>query len=152
MTAISGLLRDVPLLSGLNDDQLKAVANIAQRRSFRAGDEIARGGAPVDAAFYLIDGPIECLATENQAAISHVPKGATLLELAMIVDIDAGATCVARGSVKMLEIRRQAMHDLMETELGLTDAVLESLTERLVEVAAAMREADETFAELQKIA
>ena len=150
MAAIAGLLRNIPLLSGLSEAQLRSVEGIAKRCSFRSGDVIAHVGEPAAAAYYLIDGPVECRPADGPGDNLTVPTGATLLELAMIVEIDANATCVALGSVKMLEIGREPLHGLMETDTGMTDSILESLTSRLVDVAAAMREADETFAELQK--
>jgi len=150
MAAIAGLLRNIPLLSGLNETQLRAVEGIVKRRSFRSGDQIVGASQPASAAYYLIDGPVECEAEGGQGESVLVPAGATVLELAMIVEIEANATCVARGSVKMLEISRAPLHALMEDEMGMTDAILESLTERLIDVAAAMREADDTFAEMQE--
>lgn len=153
MTAISGLLRNVPLLSGLSDDQLKSVAAIAERCLFKPGDMIIEWGIPTNAAFYLIDGAVETLPpAKSDLEVMPVLPGSTLLELAMIVEIEPSSAFVARGPVKMLKIGREPLAELLREDSVMNEALLTSLTTRLNEVAAAMREADETFAGLQATA
>lgn len=150
MTAISGLLRNVPLLSGLSDDQLKSVASIAERCLFKSGDVIIESGVATNAALYLIDGAVETLPpAESDAEVIPVVPGSTLLELAMIVEIEPSSTFLARGSVKMLKIGREPLEKLLRADSAMNETLLASLTARLNEVAAAMREADQTFASLQ---
>jgi CRP-like cAMP-binding protein len=148
MSAISGLLQSIPLLGGLTEHQLSAVSSIAQRLTFAAGQELIKADAQADGAYFLIDGEVECLSQiDGEPSVTRIPSGAVLLELAMIVDINASATCVVRAPAKVLKIPRQAMHDLMQNDVSLTEAILERLTRRLADMADAMREASEPFEE-----
>jgi len=148
MSAISSLLQSIPLLGGLTEHQLTAVSSIAERLSLTAGQELIRIDAPADGAYILIDGEVECLSRiDGEPSVTRLPSGAVLLELAMIVDIHASATCVVRAPAKALKIPRQAMHELMQNDVSLTEAILERLTSRLADMADAMREASEPFEE-----
>lgn len=154
MAAISAILRNIPLLSRMTQQQLDTVAAISERCGFEAGQMLVEAGAEADAAYYLIDGLVEC-ETESAEGICNaapIPPGGTLLELAMIVEIDVSATCTARGPAKVLKIPREKMHELMQSDPLLTDAVIEALTIRLKDMADTMREAGQPFEELQRSA
>lgn len=153
MTVFVNLLRDVPLLSQLDDAQLKRVATVCERASFSAGDNIIEAGSTADAAFVLIDGPVDCLSTiSGETHAVRIPAGSTILELAMIVDIEASATCVARGATKALRLPRAPLQTLMENDTELTDAIITSLTIRLNEMADTMRAADKVFEDVRQSA
>lgn len=153
MTPFFKLLQNVPLLARLSAAQVEAVAAVCQRCSFASGGEIVREGAIADSAYVLIDGRVDCLSTvDGEPAETAVPVGATMLELAMIVDIEANATCIARGPVKILKIPRAALHELMEADITLRDAVIESLTLRLANMAETMREAGDMFDDFRESA
>jgi len=151
MSAISSLLRSIPLLDGLSEYQLSAVSSIAERMTFVAGQELIKIHASADGAYYLIDGEVECLShIDGEPSATRLPSGAVLLELAMLVDINASATCIARGPAKVLKIPRQAMQELMQTDVSMTEAILERLTKRLADMANTMREASEPFEEQER--
>ena len=154
MTAISALLKTIPLLSRLSPAQLTSVATVCERHAFKAGDTIIAAGAEADAAFFLMDGHVECLVSgaDSTPMATAIPSGATLLELAMIIELEASATCVARGSAKVLRIPRKEMHDLMQDDIALTDKVIETLTIRLKDMADTMREASEPFQPVKRSA
>lgn len=152
MNPISGLLQSIPLLSALSERQLEAVTRICERCTYEAEQPIVTAGEQAEAAYFLIDGQVDCLTksdtpeSPDEMISTAIPSGATLLELAMIVELDVSATCIARGSAKVLKIPRQAMHDLMQDDIALTDTVIETLTVRLREMADTMREASAPFA------
>ena len=154
MTAIGGLLNTIPLLSMLSPLQLNAVAGICERCAFASGEEIVVAGAQADAAYYLMDGQVECLTVgpDGGKITTPIPSGAVLLELAMIVELNVSATCVARGAAKVLMIPRKPMHDLMQDDTALTDKIIEALTVRLRDMADTMREASQPFEELKRSA
>lgn len=154
MTAISALLKTIPLLSRLSPTQLASVATVCERHAFSAGDTIATTGVEADAAYFLMDGRVECLVIEpdGRQTTTAIPSGATLLELAMIIEMEASATCVARGSAKVLRIPRKEMHDLMQDDIALTDKVIETLTIRLKDMADTMRDASAPFEPIKRSA
>ncbi len=147
MTAISGLLQTIPLLSTLSSAQLTAMSGVCERCAFSPGEEIVAAGAAADAAYFMMDDNTECLTTDADGAEikTQIPSGAILLELAMIVQLDVSATCVARGPAKVLKIPRQQVHDLMQEDIALTDKVIEALTIRLKDMGETMREASAPF-------
>ena len=147
MAAIAALLSQIPLLSNLGPDQLSAVERICERCLFTAGQTVVREGEEADAAYFLIDGPIECITRSptDETISTPIPSGATLLELALIVEIDVTATCIARGSAKVLRIPRKAMLCLMEEDAELTNDIIATLTARLHEMSETMREVSSVF-------
>jgi CRP-like cAMP-binding protein len=154
MTAISGILANVPLLSQLGPSELEVVGSVCERVSFKAGDEIIRENELADSAYYLISGDIDNLPSlsDGDAAPVRIPHGATLLELAMIVEIRASATCIARSTVRMLRIQRSGIRTLLADNPGITEAMTATLTTRLNEMATTMREASRPFDELKRSA
>lgn len=147
MTAISALLKTIPLLARLSPAQLTKIETICERRAYQPGEVIVAGGDEADAAYLFLDGHVDCVVTEAGGAqtTTAIPSGATLLELGMIIEIDASATCIARAAAKVLRIPRKEMHDLMQEDIALTDKVIETLTIRLKEMADTMREASLPF-------
>lgn len=154
MAAFSPILRNIPLLSRMTQLQLDAVAAICERCGYEAGQRLVEAGTEADAAYYLIDGLVECDTEDGEGVSSAapIPPGGTLLELAMIVEIDVSATCTARGPAKVLRIPRERMLELMQNDPLLTDAVIEALTIRLQDMAETMREAGRPFEELKRSA
>ena len=154
MTAISGLLQTIPLLSTLSSAQLAAMAGVCERCTFAAGEKIVAAGAAAEAAYFMMDDHTECLTTDadGQLVKTSIPSGAVLLELAMIVELDVSATCVARNPAKVLKIPRQQVHDLMQEDIALTDKVIEALTVRLKDMGETMREAGAPFEPIKRSA
>jgi len=153
MAAITGLLKTIPLLSQLSDPQLETVEQLVTRLSFKADDVVVRANEAADGAYFVIDGAIDCLtANDGEVIATPVPAGSTLLELAMIIEMDASATCQARGPAKVLKLPRCDLLSAMETDTGLTDAMLHALTLRLNDMAATMRAAAEPFDEFKESA
>src|SRR4029079_12848338 len=52
-------LRGMPLMTGLGDDQLAALAAAGEEVAFVPGDELFRGGRPADVWWLLLDGTLE---------------------------------------------------------------------------------------------
>lgn len=151
MTAIDGLLKSIPLLSLLTPPQLAAVAAVCERCAFAPGESIALAGTRADAAFYVMDGNVDCMTwgPDGEQIATPIPAGAVLLEMAMIVELEVNANCVARAAAKVLKLPRSAMHDVMQNDPALTDKMIEALTVRLRDMADAMREASQPFEELR---
>lgn len=147
MTAISALLKTIPLLSRLTDAELSAVAAICERQAYKPGDIVIEAGDETDAAYFLMDGHVDCIVVgaDGTQATTAIPSGAVVLELGMIIEIDASATCIARAGTKVLRIPRKEMHDVMQENIALTDKVIETLTIRLNDMAETMREASLPF-------
>ena len=126
MTAIDGLLKSIPLLSRLTPPQLAAVAAVCQRCSFAPGENIVVAGMRANAAYYLMDGHVDCLTwgLDGDQLATPIPAGAVLLEMAMIVDLDVSATCVARAGAKVLKLPRVAMLEVMQNDPALTTVAI----------------------------
>jgi signal transduction histidine kinase len=52
-------MRALPLLAGLDDDQVSALAAAGEEVAFVPGDEVFRGGQPADVWWLLLDGTLE---------------------------------------------------------------------------------------------
>lgn len=153
MSAVSGLLQTIPILGQLTPEQLRSVAAISVRCTFDKGERLIRAGAQVDAAYYLIDGKVDCMTRVNGKWIgTPVPPCATLLELAMIVEVEASTTFTAQGPSKVLKLPRQGMHQLMQDDAALTAILIGTLTARLKDMADTMRDVGAPFIETKRSA
>lgn len=150
MAAIAGILQKIPLLGALEDAQIEKISAICERLMISPGEEVVVAGRQADAAYYLIDGHVDCVTGANEEA--PIPPGSVLLEMAMIVEIDINATCIARGHAKLLKIPRKEMHALMQEDILLTDGMIEALTLRLQDMADTMREASVPFQDIRQSA
>ena len=153
MTAVLRLLQTIPLLSRLTDEQLGAILSASSSCVFHKDEQLFAAGSVADAAYFLLDGKLECLTEEDGEIIANgVSAGSTLLEIAMIVEVKPNSTCVARGTCQLLRLPREPILKLMEQDGAMTETLIGTLTERLQGAAAQMRESSAPFIDTRRSA
>ncbi len=141
MNPIAGLLKNIPLLSELPLADRSAIADVTERRVLAAGVRCTVAGEIADGAYLLLDDGVESVPSGEGGDFARpVPAGATILELAMIAEVTATATCIVRSPTKVIGVPRAAMLALLEHEPAIAERLLASLTKRLDETALAMRQ------------
>ncbi len=92
------VMKRVELFRGLNDNQLKRLADISQRESYGQGQVICRQGEPGDRMFVVAEGQVE-IKLEDQAGASrsavYLGEGQVVGEMALIDRGNRSATVVA---------------------------------------------------------
>ena len=144
---VAPLLR-VPLFAGLKPLQLTEIARQAERMRFSEGDVITRAGEPGDGAYLIVSGPAERTDPADGDAPQAIEAGSLIGELAMLIEHDYRATVVARGRVLCLKITRAALREQMIEDPSLARQLERRVTNRLVDVAADLRQIENALAAL----
>lgn len=143
---VAPLLR-VPLFVGLRPLQITELARQAERVKFRRGDIITEAGKPGEAAFLIVSGPADRVVRPGFAGTAEpIEPGSLVGEMAMLVQHDYRATVIARDRVLCLRITRAAVHAQMQEDAALARHFERRIRERLVRVAADLRQIDSILA------
>lgn len=143
MTQLNNVLSDIDLFGALSPDHLTRLAATAERVVFQAGDVLIARDETCGAALLVVDGDAVVLRGVDDAPVEEtVVPGALLAEMAMVVDIEASATIVARSRVRAVRLSRDAVLPLIEADPTLAEALIESITCRLRSVADTLRAID----------
>jgi CRP/FNR family transcriptional regulator len=123
------LIRQVPLFSDLNDEEIKGLVSSMKERIFNEGDAIAKEGQ-TGVGFFIID--------EGEAAVSvggeertTLGHGAYFGEIALIDDGPRTATITAKSSLKCYGITSWEFKPLVEDNAALAWKMLQTMAKQL---------------------
>ena len=145
------VLRRYPFFASLNESQLKAIAMIAQEKSYPKGALLVKENADASILALLIEGDIDLVYSGggegaiSNALVGSIAPGEIYGVSALIEPYCYTATLKATMPTRVLEIDGLALRDLIEKDptLGyvimcnIAKAVLERLKYTQVELAAA---------------
>ncbi|MGH2632772.1 MAG: Crp/Fnr family transcriptional regulator [Tepidiformaceae bacterium] len=140
----TSVMREVPLLARLADDDLGALASRGQERTFKAGGVVFREGEPGDALFVVMDGRIRVsvLSAEGlEATLAFMDRGDCVGELALFDGGPRSATATAMQPTRTFVVTRGDFATWLGTRPAAALALLETLSWRL-------RRTDEALADL----
>src|ERR1700742_645209 len=99
------LLRQVPLFLGITEEQLGAIAAIAQKMFFQEGESLITEGQSGDAAFLIMTGKAGYARIEHGEVVDEDLWPGTLVgELAMLVESVHNVTVTAKERLRALAI------------------------------------------------
>ncbi len=111
------LLSAVPLLQGLDADQLRLIAFGAEHRHVSAGQALFREKTPADCAYVIARGQFELslLGRGGKPRIEAVAGVGTMLsELALATMVERKFTAIALEDSDVIRITRALFHRLLE--------------------------------------
>jgi CRP-like cAMP-binding protein len=147
------LLQQVPLLAGLNDAQLAAIAGAGQKRFFEAGENLIAQGDAGDTAFLILTGKAGCARAEHgHEFIEDLWPGTLVGELGMLVESVHGVTVTANERLRALAFHRDAFRAVMEEHPQIAQHISEKLLSRLQDLAVKLRQVDGKLSEIEKAA
>lgn len=138
------LIRDVPLLARLSDEDLKALAARGRVRDFPPGAAIVHEGDAGDALHVVVEGRVRIsilAATGDEATVAFVGPGDCVGELSLFDGRPRSATATAIGPTRTFVVTREAFEAWLPGRPGAALALLETLALRL-------RKTDEALADL----
>lgn len=108
-------LREIPLFSQFNDDQLRLVAFSAEPLELVSGTTLFRAGAPARSGFVIIEGDIRMTMTRNHDTPQEAVYGPGFLigEMALLSQTDRPATATCDTDTKLLEIPRDVIRRVL---------------------------------------
>ncbi len=114
---IIGILKNLELFSGLNEDELKEVANAAKEEKYSEGQEIFHEKSLESDLFILVDGRVQvkvALGKRDEATIHTILPGKLFGEFAFIDQEPRSATALSIQDSRVFRISRPAMMGLFE--------------------------------------
>lgn len=140
------LLRQVPLFSSLNNDQLDKVAAIAATREVAAGELVFREGDPGTEMFVILEGRVR-ISKEvpgiGEEALAILEPGSYFGEMALIDDTPRSADARAHSPVTLRVLDKAALEELMFVDRDLAYELLWTFVRTL---SARLRETNQKLA------
>lgn len=115
-------LRAAPEFAALDADVIAALAQIFEEKLYPRGSRLARAGAPVAAASFILEGRVS-MDRPHHLVVDHGPIG--LPEL--LARDPAGLDARAETDVRALSAPAAALHDLLEENFNFLSGALEGL-------------------------
>jgi CRP/FNR family transcriptional regulator, cyclic AMP receptor protein len=114
--ATVGLLRGLPIFSGLGDGELRKMARLFRQRLYRQGETIFARNQPGDEAFVVMRGEVEILLDEDLGPVANLGPGKIIGELAFLDGAPRTAKAVAKQASILLVLHRDAFNRLIASE------------------------------------
>ena len=129
-----GLIRDVPLLARLPEEELKALASKGHVHDYRNGTAIFHEGDPGDALYVVIEGGVRIVIASRkgeEATVALLGPGECVGELALLDGRPRSASAIASGKTKTLVVRRDDFTSWLTGRPKAAAALLETLSLRV---------------------
>ena len=122
-------LRKVPLFSGFGDRDLERLSREFKERTFRAGTEVTREGAPGAAFFVIAEG--EATVTVEGEERGKLGPGDYFGEMALIEEAPRSATITADTDLRCFGLTPWEFRPFVERHPEVAWALLQTLSRRL---------------------
>ncbi len=129
-------LRRVPLLAGLSEQQLEALAAASLRRSYPKGRTIVSEGEPSQSLYILLAGRAKVQRSDaegKEVILAVLGSGEFFGEMSLIDDSPRSASVITLETCEFMAINKDAFKSLLQqsTEMGM--AIMRGLVRRLRE-------------------
>jgi signal transduction histidine kinase len=148
MAELQAILRQLPLCTGLPDADLERLCAMAQTETVAAGQVLMEEGSPADAAYLVLDGLFEVTTRsgERDLAIATCGTGALLGEISLLEQAPRTATVRAVVDSHLLEISQATLEQVVSQSPGAGLAILRTVTARLRNTEALLRQSEKMAA------
>jgi signal transduction histidine kinase len=146
-------LKKIPLFSGLSGEDLRRLCEITKEVHLRAGEDLFGEGSPGDLAYVIMEGQIEISKLSDGINVLLAVRGAGELigEMALLEDAPRMASARAASKCRLLVISREQLEELLSSSPSSAQAMLRTVTNRLRETEAMLRQ-KEKMAQLGTLA
>lgn len=142
------MLAGVPLFAGADRQSLESVIFMNSRQVYGAGEMIARAGEPCRGAQLIVYGTVAELTPDGQAISEEFEPGTMLSEMAMFCDSHYEADIMAAGVVQIVEISKDRLAYLLQSEQALAELLATRIQDRLQYIAERLREVEHILEEI----
>jgi signal transduction histidine kinase len=146
-------LKKIPLFGGLSEEDLKQLCNMTKEVHLIAGEELFGEGSPGDLAYVIMEGQIEIHKLSDGINVLLAVRGSGELigEMALLEDAPRMAGARAASKCRLLAIGREQLEELLSSSPSSAQAMLRTVTSRLRETEAMLRQ-KEKMAQLGTLA
>ena len=137
-----GMLRQVPLFSGVAPAKLKLLAFTSDRVTYAPGQLLFRQGDVGDAAYVVLSGKAEVMvdSPSGQIKVAEVDPNSIVGEIAILCDVARTATVRANAPLETLRIRKDHFLRLLGEYPEMTVEIMRVLADRLSHTTAELTE------------
>ena len=137
-----GMLRQVPLFSGVAPAKLKLLAFTSDRVTYAPGQLLFKQGDVGDAAYVVLSGQAEVMVDSpaGQIKVAEVDPNSIVGEIAILCNVSRTATVRATTAVEALRIRKDHFLRLLGEYPEMTVEIMRVLADRLSHTTAELTE------------
>lgn len=138
-----GMLRRVPLFSGVEPAKLKLLAFTSDRVSYNPGQILFHQGDEGDAAYVILSGTADILVDSEtgQIKVAELEPNSIVGEIAILCDVSRTATVRAAAPLEALRIRKDHFLRLLKEFPEMTIEIVRVLADRLSHTTAELADA-----------
>jgi CRP/FNR family cyclic AMP-dependent transcriptional regulator len=130
----TALLRNVPLLSVLGEQELALLTGVVTRKSFARGGLILTAGAPTDSLYILLSGRIKVFMSDldgREVILSILGPGEFFGEMGLIDNSPRSANVVTLDPCELLCITKRDFKRCLAENFDMAMTVMRGLVKRL---------------------
>ncbi len=128
----------VPLFRGLEEQELKAIANLSKEKTFRQGEAIVKEGDAGLGFYVIVEGGAEV--RRKSKKVAELQRGSFFGEMALLDDQPRSADVIATEPTKCLVLLRWNFWSLVSKNKNVARGLFKEMARRL-------RAANETMSE-----
>jgi CRP/FNR family cyclic AMP-dependent transcriptional regulator len=132
----TALLRNVPLLSVLSEDELALLSRVVSRKSYARGSQILGAGDPTDSLYILISGRIKVFMSDmdgKEVILSILGPNEFVGEMGLIDNSPRSANVVALEPCEVVCISKSDFKRCLSENFDMAMTVMRGLVKRLRE-------------------
>lgn len=128
-----GMLKRVPLFSGVEPSKLKLLAFTSDRVSYNPGQTLFHQGDEGDAAYVILSGTADILVDSDrgQIKVAELEPNAIVGEIAILCDVSRTATVMAKERLEALRIKKEHFLRMLKENPEMTIEIVRVLADRL---------------------
>lgn len=129
------ILQGLPLFSELNPNRLKLLAFTAERKTYKAGEDLFRQGDDGDAAYVILKGKADVILESDEHgenALFQLGKNQIVGELALLCDTPRTATIRAETDLTALKLNKEVFTELARHDANFSFHMTRDLSQRLI--------------------
>jgi CRP-like cAMP-binding protein len=136
------LLKNVPLISGIESSKLEILAFASEVRSFHPGQIVFKQGELGNEAYVIESGEVEVITegSQGEIAIATVGPNQIIGEIAILVDVPRTATVVAMTELAVLAITKEAFYRMVTAYPSVAVEMMRELAMRIALTTVQVRE------------
>jgi CRP-like cAMP-binding protein len=137
-----GMLRQVPLFSGVAPAKLKLLAFTSDRVTYAPGQVLIKQGDVGDAAYVVLSGTADVMvdSASGQIKVAEVSPNSIVGEMAILCNVSRTATVQAKTAVEALRIRKDHFLRMLAEYPEMTVEIMRVLADRLSHTTAELTE------------
>jgi signal transduction histidine kinase len=137
-------LKEVPLFAGLSDADLKAMEGMVEAVRLESGQVLFAEGDTGDRAYVIEEGQLEVFKTSEgrETLLAVRGSGDVIGEMALLENLPRNASVRARGSTRLLAVRKEQFEKLLETSQSAARVLFYTVLQRWRATEAVLRHSE----------